>query len=708
MNNKSLIYKVGSKFYDLGTSNKSFLEVSKTLHKLGVKNYLFMLEIMDPSIARLDPFSPNLNREQISRIITECTRNFWYYCREVVRIPSSGSNERGVPYRLNRGSLAQAYLALHGIDTWLNIPRQQGKTIGCLVLHSWIYNFATTNSKFIYINKDGPNAKSNLNILKSILDSLPSYMHFDCVIEEDGKVTRAIKNATTMKHPINKNEIVCKARAGSYEQALSMARGLTAPIIHFDETEFTPHIKTIVANSYPTFETASRNAKKNGAPYGRFFTSTPGDLDTPMGQEAEELLQKTCKFTDKMYDMHYDRNDDKNELLQYVMVNSENRIVYIEYHWEALGLTRSWFKKMCAGIGDPISIKREVLLQRIRGSSDSPFDPESIQYIIDHVKPILHEVYLRNYYRFDFYEKIDPKIPYLIGVDCSTGTGNDNNAITIINPYTVKPIGEFSCPYIGESEYERLLIELVRKHIPRGIVIIERNSVGDSIIDHLMESEIVYNLYYDKNKDLMTEKFDQYGSIDSMLKKKSSEKSYYGVYTSGKSRETMINILMRHMAEFRDNFVCAKLTDDICRLVKTKTGRIEAGPGFHDDNVMSYLVAMYVFYHGNNLPAFGFIKGQTIDEESRPVMTYKDLSPGVLPNEVIDVLEKQEQTRIENDYEAIYREAVKKSQMESMALYQHGLSDNYVLSKTREDQIEPLGYETSESDLDLFDELNNW
>ena len=83
-----------------------------------------------------------------------------------------------------------------------------------------------------------------------------------------------------------------------------------------DEPEFTNHIKTIVENSLSTFETASRNAKKNGALYGRCFSCTPGDLDTAMGQESQELLANTTKWTEHMYDMAYDPFDDeKNEVI---------------------------------------------------------------------------------------------------------------------------------------------------------------------------------------------------------------------------------------------------------------------------------------------------------------------------------------------------------------------------------------------------------
>ena len=52
--------------------------------------------------------------------------------------------------------------------------------------------------------------------------------------------------------------------------------------------------------------------------------------------------------------------------------------------------------------------------------------------------------------------------------------------------------------------YENLIKELV-KIIPRCVIIIERNSMGDSVIDHLLHSPIQSRLYYDKNKDLLDE-----------------------------------------------------------------------------------------------------------------------------------------------------------------------------------------------------------
>ena len=705
------IKRIGNKFYDVGTANKSFLQVAKDLKSLGIHNYYFMLEIYDYSLVNIDPYAGNLTKDQISRIMTECTRNPWYYLREVCRIPDQGGV--GIPFKANRGNIAQTWLTLHGIDSWLCLPRQQGKTISFLCLLSWAYSFGTNNSTFIFVNKDSGNAKENLQRLKDIIDCLPEYLRFDQILEEDenGKVklVKAARNATSMKHPITKNRIIIKPKATSYESALSLARGLTSNVLHFDEPEFTPYIKTIIENSVSTFETAARNAKKNGAIYCRAFSCTPGDLDTSMGQEAQEVLSHTTKWSEHMYDMRYDStNDDNNELLQYVKNNGGNGIVYIEYSYKQLGLTDEWLRNMYNKIQNPIVVKREILLQRIRGSSDSPFDQEDIEYLASMIQPVIDEMYILDHFRFDIYKKLERLTPYLVSIDCSTGTNGDSNAITIINPYTVRPDAEFKCPYIGETQFEKLIIELVQQHIPRACIIIERNSVGDGIIDHLLNSPIRSNLYFDKNKDLVEENLADASNNVSMLKRQGEQKKYYGVYTNNQSREDMFAILFRRMAEFKDDFVTKNITDDIAHLVRFKSGKIAAAEGAHDDSIMSYLIGMYVWYHGNNLAAFSIIKGsREIENQNQGLKrSVEDIeNMDILPADTIATMKKQEQVRKDNDYEKIMREALIKAQRQSLELHKKGLVENPTLDRSQEVQLEEI-YGNNNIDMSFFDEMN--
>lgn len=710
MAERQRISRIGGKFYQTNTTNKSFLQVAADLKMRGVKNYYFFLEIMDPYLVDVDVYSPNITRDQISRVMIECAKNPWYYLREVARIPSSG----GIPvqYKANRGNVAQSWCLLTGIDSWLCLPRQQGKTESILALITWAYSFGTNDSTFIFVNKDNGNAKANLQRVKAQIDCLPPYLRFDQLFEEDndGKlhVTKAVKNATTMKHPVTRNQIITKPAATSYEKALSIARGLTSPLLHFDEPEFTKYIKVIVENSVSTYETASRAAKANGALYGRCFTCTPGDLDTSAGQDSQQLLSKSVKWTEEMYNMYYNPKT-PNELEDYIKYNGTNGIVYIEYSYKQLGLGEDWAHKMFNLIGNPLTFKREILLQRLRGSSDSPFDQEDIEYIVAAIHPILSELYILDHFRFDIYEELDRNIPYIVGIDCSTGTNEDNNAITIVNPYTVKPVAEFVCPYIGETMYEKLIIDLVKKHIPRAIVCIERNSVGDGIIDHLLSSSIMQNLYFDKSMDLVENNLKQATNAESMLKKQGERKKFYGVYTSTKSREDMMAILMRRMAEYKDDFITKNVIDDISRLVRTSSGKIVAGPGYHDDSIMSYLIALYVYYHGNNLQAFGFVKGaKEIENQNKGLSyTFDDIrSSDLIPQRDIDIMQMQEQVRQENDYETIMRNALLQAQQESARLHQKGLVINSTLKDTPIETLDDELY--GNFDLGLFDDLNNF
>lgn len=121
------------KFYDMGTKNRSFLEVASDLRKLGIKNWYFLLELYDISLVNVDPYAcdknghTTLTRDQVSRIMIECRRNPWYYLRELARIPDQGGTS--VPYAANRGNIAQAWCIWKGIDSWLCLPRRGSTSI---------------------------------------------------------------------------------------------------------------------------------------------------------------------------------------------------------------------------------------------------------------------------------------------------------------------------------------------------------------------------------------------------------------------------------------------------------------------------------------------------------------------------------------------------------------------------------------------------
>ena len=49
-------------YYQMSTTNRSFLEMHQLLKDLGIQNNRFMLVLLDPDLARIDPRDPKLNR----------------------------------------------------------------------------------------------------------------------------------------------------------------------------------------------------------------------------------------------------------------------------------------------------------------------------------------------------------------------------------------------------------------------------------------------------------------------------------------------------------------------------------------------------------------------------------------------------------------------------------------------------------------------
>ena len=429
-----------------------------------------------------------------------------------------------------------------------------------------------------------------------------------------------------------------------------------------------------------------------------------GDLDTRAGQQAQMLLDHCAKWTEKMYDWN------KEEIQRFFDAQGQecNQIVYIEYSYSQIGLTEEWFQNISKKIGDPLTVRREILLQRLHGSSLSPYSQEDIDYIISISRKPIDELWIFDCFKFDIYEPLDKKIPYIVGIDCSTGTVGDNNAITILDPYTVKPVAEFECSYIGETKFEALIIELIEHHIPRSCVVIERNSVGDGIIDHLLNSPISSRLYFDKAKDLVEERSMENQTYESILKKTAKMKTFYGVYTSGASREDMFAILSRHVNEFKNKFVTQNIVRDLAQLVKKPSGKIEAGEGAHDDSIMSYLMCLYVYYHGNNLSLFGIVKGEReIDADNSGTKRPEEIDPTLVDPSLIQYAKEQEMLKKELDFEKIMREAMKESQKQTYKLHQHGQVENTIFDSTPETVLDDYEYQQGSLDMDLFDELNN-
>lgn len=64
-------------YYDMGTKNKSFLDMHYFLKAKGTQNNDFFLLLYDPDLVGVDPYDPRLNVVMKGKILQECKRNYW-------------------------------------------------------------------------------------------------------------------------------------------------------------------------------------------------------------------------------------------------------------------------------------------------------------------------------------------------------------------------------------------------------------------------------------------------------------------------------------------------------------------------------------------------------------------------------------------------------------------------------------------------------
>lgn len=697
------IYKVPF-IYDVYTSNMSFLQIAKDLKTLGVKNNKFFLKIYDPSLIGVDVYSQNLTPDIVAKIHNECLRNIWYYLREVARIPSEGGAlgpGSGNQFLLTRANLASTYLFTNHIPHYEVIPRQIGKTQSALSIVSHTFLYGTTNTTFSFMNKSQEDANLNLSRLKKQIECLPIWMQqkyaFD-ELEQEFKEIKGTNNVKSYKNSLNGNIIVCKPSAKTEATAEGIGRGITSAIQLSDEVEFTDNIGTIFAASGPAYVSAAAAAAKSGAAYCRMFLSTPGNLDSKPVEEWNQIRSQMVRFTDNMYNMT------ETELQNYVRASSSIGMVEIEYQYYQLGKDNAWFEEMCKQVGNnKIKIKRELLLYRIRGATNSPFEPDDIDIINGLRKEPIRSIIINKLFNLDIYAELDPLVPYIVGMDCATGKAGDNNAITVIDPYDIKPVAEFKSPYQGAIETCNF-VRALRKMIPRCILCIENNSVGTAIIDMLKKTECYPNLYYDSDKFIVgspDERLDDKG----FLVREAANRKCFGIATTVKSREVMMAILARFVTEFKDRFVTKNIIIDLNNLVKTKSGKIQAANDAHDDSIMSFLIGLFVYYHGTKLSRYGLFKGGARPNANSDM--FREPEENVyeqLPEELKDKFEplKQEDPRGDPEF---YKAMVDLQRMRAEHTTEHAkVKSNIVVEDDYELEEKP---DTDSDYLRFIDEMND-
>lgn len=595
---------MGKYYVHKETSNVSFLKMYKLLGMLKIENRDFFLALYDKKLKNVDPFDPNLSLEMKNRIIVECTRNVWYFLRECVRIVGSGGTTQ---YNLHRGNLALTWCAINSIDFFLELPRQNGKSISVDCILLWLYNFGTKNTVMLMMNKDHAEAKENLARIRNMRKELPEYLRFDTKFNKENKELKLLENKEDAHNIKTDNKLITKPCATSKEKADKLGRGMTAAFEWFDEFAYLLYNMIIYEAASPAAGEAGRFAEAHGKPHCRMITTTPGDMQTDAGRDCFAFRNKSCNFTEDFYDW------DIKEVKKFIKINSENGFTLISFSFEQLGRDMEYYDECVQQLGGNwFKIRREVLLEWVTLAEDSPFDPEDLDRLkqLTYSNDIANKIRINKYFELKLYDKIDPTITYILSCDVGTGSRRDYSTMAVINSRTKECIGEFCNNKVDTVDFSDIIYTIGSRIIPNSLIVIERNNVGHAVLANLIRTDIRGKLYYEITDEPLKQKLK-----DGYVMDNATDSKFYGITTTETRRDQMMELLTKFVAKWTERVRTPILALQIAGLVfnKKKNNRIDHKPNEHDDMVMGYLIGIWVIYYGKNIAKYGIMKMPDVD-----------------------------------------------------------------------------------------------
>lgn len=594
---------------DYETKNESFLRMASLYREMGIENCLFPLVLMQPELQGVDPHDPDLSDNMKIKVGTECRFNFWYFIREVVRIPPI-AGPKPIPYIANRGNLAVSWLFLNSMDSALIQPRQTGKSVSTDCIMVWLLYIGASNTTINLLTKDHTLRTKNVERLKKIRDYLPKYLVNISNRDSD-----------------NQTDLTCKARDNSYLTAVSqnsesnannLGRGLTSPVFQIDEGPFIRFIGVTLPAALAAGTAARAEAKQFDRPHGNIFTTTAGKKDDRDGRYMYDLIHKGAPWSETFLDTF-----NKQDLYDRVKKSAKGRrqIVNCTFSHRQLGKTDEWLYEAISTAGSTgEEADRDFFNVWTSGSQSSPLTVELNETIREsEIDPVYNEIDASNYITrwyvtADELQQLSRETSFIIGMDTSDAIGRDAIAMVIIDPRDLSVVGAATINETNLLRFSLFLGSFMIKY-PKAVLIPERKSSAQAIIDSVIITLVnngidpfkrIYNVVVDdqaeRRKDF-TELQIPMGRRDNAFYDR--WKKVLGFNTTGASRDTLYGTVLQTAARNSAALIRDRTLSSEIRGLVVKNGRIDHSTNSHDDFVIAWLLAHWFLTHSKNLAYYG-------------------------------------------------------------------------------------------------------
>ena len=396
--------------------------------------------------------------------------------------------------------------------------RQAGCTTISAAYSLWMAVFEKHKS-IVILSKGDSESTEVLDRIKIMYDELPGFLK--PAIVEDNKHTLKLSTGSVIK---------------SRPSGKQSGRSLAGSFLIIDEAAFIEHIETIWAAVYPIISTGGR----------AFVLSTVNGVGNWYHQvyQDSQIGANSFNCIDINWEDHpeYKRQEGFEPL--YKIMNEKGLDVD---EWEA-----TTKKNM------PLKQWLQEYECEFLGTGDTYIEGYLLKRLLENVEP---EYGIKYNNKMRVWKEPEQAYDYIIGVDVSMGRDRDYSAFHIFNRYTGEQVAEFYSNKTPINEFASI-INTEASLYNTALVIIERNTIGNNLIDWLFNVLEYENLWIDDKND-------------------------FGIQITVKNRE---EILARLEEYIRNNYIkinSKRTVDELLTFIVTAGGRVEADKGKHDDLIMS-------------------------------------------------------------------------------------------------------------------------
>lgn len=183
---------------------------------------------------------------------------------------------------------------------------------------------------------------------------------------------------------------------------------------------------------------------------------------------------------------------------------------------------------------------------------------------------------------------------------------------------------------------------------------------GASVLQRLVKTDIKKNLYYEIKDKVMEERYNGIKMTRNTVKVK-----VYGLDSTKDIRARLIEILYERVNYHKDKFIAPIILHEMEQMEVKKNGKVEHSSVSHDDQVFSYLMALYVWYDGQNLmERYNIMKNsiRTDEDLEEAVISLEDMcKDNTVEIDLSDVVDDTEDNKLKDVIDLIEESNKQKS-----------------------------------------------